>query len=92
MWWSDEIKVAVRRMEAALKGVLAASDEDTEERCIEAYREEKRKVKRCIIQRKKRVNEQYGWKMNEDVNGNRELFWKEVSNAKGGKGVHCSRI
>ena len=44
--------------------------------------EKKRKVKRCIIQRKKKVNEQFGRKMNEDVNGNRKLFWKEVSNAK----------
>ena len=31
-------------------------------------------------------------KMNEDVNGNRKLFWKEVSNAKGGKVESCSRI
>ena len=23
--------------------------------------------------------------MNEDANGNRKLFWKEVNNAKGGK-------
>ena len=30
--------------------------------------------------------------MNEDVNENRKLFWKEVSNAKGGKGENCSRI
>ena len=30
--------------------------------------------------------------MNEDVNGNRKLFWKEVSNAKGGKVESCSRI
>ena len=36
---------------------------------MEAYRE-KRKVKRCIIQSKKKVNKQ---------------FWKEVSNVKGGK-------
>ena len=49
-----------------------------------AYRE-KRKVKRCIIQCKKKVNEQFGRKMNEALNGNRKLFWKEVSNAKGGK-------
>ena len=27
-----------------------------------------------------------------DVNGNRKLFWKEVSNAKGGKVESCSRI
>ena len=30
--------------------------------------------------------------MNEDVNRNRKLFWKEVSNAKGGKVESCSRI
>ena len=52
---------------------------------MEAYREEKRKFKRCIIQNKKKVNEQFGRKMNEDVNGNRKLFWKEVNNAKRGK-------
>ena len=57
--------------------MLAASDEDTKERCMKAYREEKRKVKRCIIQSKKKVNEQFGRKMNEDENGNRKLFSKE---------------
>ena len=30
--------------------------------------------------------------MNEDMNGNRKLFWKEVSNAKGGKVERCSRV
>ena len=29
--------------------------------------------------------------MNEDVNGNKKLFWK-VRNAKGGKVESCSRI
>ena len=65
--------------------MLAASHEETKQRCMEAYRE-KRKVKRCIIQSKKKVNEQFGRKINEDMNGNRKLFWKEVSNAKGGMG------
>ena len=40
---------------------------------MKVYKEEKRKVKRCIY-------------------GNRKLFWKEVSNAKGGKVEICSRI
>ena len=53
---------------------------------------EKRKVKRCIYQSKKKVNEQFGRKINEDVNGNRKLFWKEVSNMKGGKVESCSGI
>ena len=49
------------------------------------FREVKRKVKGCIYHSKKKVNEQLGKKMNEDVNGNRKLFWKEASNANGGK-------
>ena len=44
------------------------------------------------ISYKKKVNEQFGRKMNEDVNRNRKLFWKEVSNAKGGNVEICSRI
>ena len=48
VWWNDEVKAAVTRKVAAWKGVLAASDEENKERCMEAYREEKRKVKRCI--------------------------------------------
>ena len=78
VWWNDEIKAAVRRKEDAWKGVFPASDEEPKERCRcrEAYREEKRKVKRCIIQsKKKKVNEQLRRKINEDVNGNRKLFW-----------------
>ena len=66
MWWNNEVKAAVRRKE-----VLAASDEEAKEKCMEAYRQEMRKVKRCIYQSKKKVN---GRKMNEDVNRNRKLF------------------
>ena len=69
VWWKDEIKAAVRRKEAAWKGVLAASDEETKEGCMEAYREDKRKVERCIIQSEKKI----GSKIYEDVNGNRKL-------------------
>ena len=71
--------------------MLGARDEESKERCMKAYREEKRKVKRCIYQNKKKVNKQFGRKMSQDVNGNRKLFLKEVSNVKGGKGEICSR-
>ena len=47
----------VRRKEAAWKEVLATSDEEVKERCMVAYREENRKVKRCIYQSQKKVNE-----------------------------------
>ena len=43
---------------------------------MEAYREEKRKVEMCIYQSKKELIEQFGRKINQDVNGNRKLFWK----------------
>ena len=33
VWWSEKIKVAVRRKEHAWKRVLAASDEENKERC-----------------------------------------------------------
>ena len=70
MRWKDEVKAAVRKREADWKEVLAVSNEESKERYMEAYREEKRKVKRCIYQSKKKVKEQFGRKMNEDVNGN----------------------
>ena len=72
--------------------MLAAIDEEAKQRFMESYREEKREVKRCLYQSKKKINEQFGREMNADVNGNRKLFWKEVSNTKRGKVESCSRI
>ena len=46
---------------------MGVRDEITKDRCMEVYKEEKRKVKRCIYQSKKEVNEQFGRKMNQDV-------------------------
>ena len=43
VWWNDWVKAAVIRKEA-----LGARDEDARERCLEVYKEEKRKVKRRI--------------------------------------------
>ena len=39
-------------------------------------REEKRL--KVYFKSKKDVNEQFGREVNQDVNGNRKLFWKEV--------------
>ena len=43
-------------------------------------------------EQKKKINEQFGRKMNGDKNGNMKLFWKEMSNAKGGKLESCHNI
>ena len=51
VWWNDEVKAAVSRKE-----MLAASDEEAKQSCIEAYKEENKKVKRCIYQSKRKVN------------------------------------
>ena len=86
VWWNEEVKAVVRRKESAWKQALAVSDEE-KKRCLEAYSKERRKVKRCIYQRKKKVNEQFGKKMDEDVNGNRKLLWNKMRYVKS-----CSRI
>ena len=57
----------VKRKGAAWKEMLVARDESTKERCMEAYREEKRQVKSCIYQSKKEVYEQFVGKMNQYV-------------------------
>ena len=49
-------------------------DEAAKARSMEIYKEEKRKVKRCIYQSKKDVNEQFRRKMNRDVEANLKLF------------------
>ena len=41
MWWNNEIKAAVKGKEAAWKEMLATSDEEAKERCMEVYREER---------------------------------------------------
>ena len=88
--WNDWEKAAVRRKKAAWKELLAVSDE-AKERCMEKYREGKRKVKRSIYHSKKKVNE--NWKeRNEDVNGNRKLFWEEEIFGNGVKAENSSRM
>ena len=58
VWWNDQVKSAVKRKE------------DVYRRCWEL----EMKVKRYIYQSKQEVQEQFGRKMNQDVNGNRKLF------------------
>ena len=91
MWWNDQVKATVKRKEDAWKEVLGTGDEDAKERCSEVYKEEKRKVKRYIYQSEKEVQEQFEGKMNQDVNGNRKLFCKEVSKVNEGKMESCNK-
>ena len=66
-----------------------ATDKVTKERCMEVHK--KRKSKRCKYHKNKKINEQFGRKLNQDVDGNK-LFWKEVSKVNGGKAESYSRI
>src|SRR5678816_1679135 len=81
-WWNEEVKKAVKNKKEAWLNVLKANDEVSKERCLEFYKEEKRNTKRCIRRRKQEVNEQFGRRMNEDIQGNRKLFWKEARKVK----------
>ena len=73
---------------------MGARDEVAKERCMEVYIEEKRMVKRCLkYLSKKDVNEHFGRKINQDVDGNRKFFfWKEAVKVNKGKVKSCSRI
>src|SRR5678815_1288391 len=81
-WWNEEVMKAVKGKKEAWLNVLKANDEVSKERCLELYKEEKRNTKRCIRRRKQEVNEQFGRRMNEDIQGNRKLFWKEARKVK----------
>ena len=48
---------------------------------MEVYKKERLKERK----RKKEVNEQFGRKRIQDVNGNRKKFYKEVHKVNGGK-------
>ena len=50
--------------------VLKARDDITKANCVGVYKEEKK------------INEQFGRRMNGDVEGNRKLFWMEARKAK----------
>ena len=71
-----------------MEEVLEDIDEDVRERCLEVYKEEKKKIKRCIYQSNKEVQEKFG----RNMNGNRKLFWNELSKVNGGNVENCSRI
>ena len=81
-WWNEEVMQAVKSKKEAWLNVLKANDEVSKERCLELYKEEKRNAKRCIRKRKEEVNEQFGRRMNGDIQGNRKLFWKEARKVK----------
>ena len=79
---------AVERKGAAWKEVLRAENVVPEDKCMKIDKEKSRKVKRCIYQCKREVNDQFGRKMNQDIDENRKLFWK----VKVGKVESCNRI
>ena len=61
--------------------MLGARDEDARERSLEVYKEEKRKVKRCIYQSKEEIQEQFGGRVensNKIKDGNRRLVLEET--------------
>ena len=76
VWRHNEVKSVVRRKEAALKEVLGVRDEDAKDKMFGSLPRRKREKLKCIYQSKNKINEQFGRKMNQNVNGNRKFFWK----------------
>ena len=82
------VKDAAERNEAAWREVLGTRDEVAKDRRMEVYKEERERLKGVFIRAKRKE----GRKMNQDLDGNRKLFWKEVTKIKGGKVESCHRI
>ena len=77
--WNDVVKAAVEKKEAA------ARDKVAKDGCMGVYKEEKRKIKKCIYQSKREANGHFGRKMNQDVDEDKKLFWKKLSKVNRGK-------
>src|SRR5678815_2860189 len=77
-WWNEEVIQAVKSKKEAWLNVLKANDEVSKERCLELYKEEKRNAKRCTRKRKEEVNEQFGRRMNGDIQGNRTVSYTHL--------------
>ena len=45
VWWNEALKAVIKRKEDVWKQVLGARDESAKGRCMEVYKEEKRKDK-----------------------------------------------
>ena len=74
------------------KGMLEARKSNEKEICLEIYKDEMRAVKRCKYHSKKKTNEEFVRKMNQNANGNRKIFLKEEGKANGRKLENFSRI
>ena len=60
VWWNGVVTDAVEKKEAEWKDALGATDKFAKERSMEAYKEEKGRVKGCIYQIKNEMIGQFG--------------------------------
>ena len=85
-WWNPEVKAGQKKKESGWRNVLGARKKTVKGRYKRIYKDKKGRVKKCIFFNvKKRVYQQFRIKMNQDLNGNRKLFWEEEDTAKEGK-------
>ena len=54
VWWNDEIKASVTRKEVAWKGVLAASDEERQERLWKRTERRRERLKDALFGAKRK--------------------------------------
>ncbi|KAK3881607.1 hypothetical protein Pcinc_013953 [Petrolisthes cinctipes] len=83
-WWSEEVKDAVKEKRKAYRRTLQRNvSEEVRERWEREYNVCKRQVKRMVSESKRRVDEEFGWKLSEKFKENKKLFWKEVNRERG---------
>ncbi len=85
-WWTNEIKNAVEGKKRAYKKMLQRNlPEGVKARRKSEYKEWKRKVRELIKESMRRVDEEFGRKLSQNLCDNKKLFWKEVKKARGGE-------
>lgn len=78
-WWADKIKEAIEWKKKAYKKMLQRNvDGEIRERRKNEYKSWNRRMKELVKENKMRVDEEFGRKLSEKLNGNKKLFWKDV--------------
>ncbi len=85
-WWTNEIKGAVEGEKRAHKKMLQRNlPKEVKARRKSEYKLWKKKVRELIEESKRRVDEEFGRKLSENLSENKKLFWKEVKRVRGGE-------
>ncbi len=85
-WWTNEIKDAVERKKRAYKKILQRNlPEEVKARRKSQYKKWNKRVRKLFEESKRKVDEEFGRKLSQNISENKKLLWKEVKKVWGGE-------